>query len=94
MSDLEQEQREADLHWLMDNAAGRRFVWRMLGETGLYQTSFAADPVVMGFNEGRRDVGRRLLSDVTTHEPDKYLTMIQEAQQADQKQQQEDEDDG
>ena len=50
----------ADLTAVLGTAAGRRVLWWLLSDTGMYQTSIGADPQVTAFNEGRRSVGLTL----------------------------------
>lgn len=67
-----------DLKWLMDQKRGRRIVWRQLEATGIYRSSFNHSGSVMAFNEGARNVGLKLLADVTRVSPHGYALMIEE----------------
>ena len=64
-------QRElSDLSEIMSSDAGKRFIWRLLERTGVYQQTFVPDsPHSTSFNEGRRSVGNRLLVDINS-DPD------------------------
>ena len=69
-----------DLRWVLSTAQGRRFIWRVLGECGVFRTSFmggATDHTL--FNEGRRSVGIQALTWVTEAAPDAYIKMTQES---------------
>ena len=78
-AELAEEQRLADMKWLMADPRGRRICWRLLDAAGIYRSMFHTEPHVMAFNEGHRNMGLRLLSELKEH-PDHYLRMIQEAQ--------------
>lgn len=67
-----------DFRWIMADARGRRVIWQLLIEAGIYRSSFAADPAVTAFNEGKRDAGLRLLAKLTSITPDEYLQMQKE----------------
>jgi hypothetical protein len=68
-----------DLHWLMGDVRGRRFVWRLLKRTGIYQTSFTGEALSMAFKEGGRNVGLGLLDEVMQHCPKRLSEMQTEA---------------
>ena len=68
----------ADLRWIMSDARGRRFIWRMLGITGIFRSSFTGNSETF-FREGERNVGLKLLTEVTRDANDLYLTAQQEA---------------
>lgn len=75
-----EEQRLEDLHWLMDQPQGRRFVWWLLSTARVHQSSFNPEALWMAHNEGRRSVGTQVMQEITQHEPAQYLRMIQEVQ--------------
>jgi hypothetical protein len=66
-----------DFKWLMSNKRGRRIIWRMLEKTGVFRTSFTGDSATF-FNEGQRNIGLMLISDIHEHCPEMYLTMLKE----------------
>ena len=66
-----------DLKWLMSDARGRRFMWRLLEQTHLFRTSFTGDRRV-DFLEGERNIGIKIFSDVQEHCPEQYLAMTKE----------------
>lgn len=78
----EKEQRRnelKDLVHLLKDPVFRRFAWRMLGFCKLNQTVFTTtDPVQLGYNSGKQDVGHFLLSEITTAQPESFLQMMQE----------------
>lgn len=74
-----QMQRDEDLRFVMSTNSGRRFVWDLLGETGLYQTSFTGNSETF-FKEGKRQIGLLLLARITALAPEEYMAMIKEQQ--------------
>ena len=68
-----------DIDTLMSTPGGARFIWRLLTLSGVFRTSFSSDPLVMAMNEGQRNTGLKLLSDVMEACPDKYFTMMRTA---------------
>ncbi len=70
-----------DIRRILEYDFGRRFVWRYLGLAGVFQTSFTGNSTTF-FNEGRRDIGLKLLADVTEAKPDAYIQMTQEAKKS------------
>lgn len=67
-----------DLRWLMEQKRGRRVVWRILEEAGIYRSVFHTSGSVMAFNEGQRNAGLRLLDQVMRAAPQQYMTMLEE----------------
>jgi hypothetical protein len=66
-----------DVRAVLDTGAGLRFVWRILNEAGVFMTSFTGEAPSTFFNEGRREMGLRVLADLIDAKPDAYLQMIQ-----------------
>lgn len=62
----------------MSDPRGRRFIWRLLGITGIFRSSFTGNSETF-FREGERNVGLKLLTEVTRDANDLYLTAQQEA---------------
>lgn len=73
------EEELADLHRLMGEPWGRRWMWRLLAKTGVFESSFNPSGSVTYFNEGRRIVGLDYLQEATAECPEEYLLMTQEA---------------
>lgn len=65
-----------DLKWLLEQAQGRRFVWRLLEQAGVYQSTFNSSGSVTAFNEGKRAIGLWALAQIHDHTPDVLATMI------------------
>lgn len=70
-----------DVCAVMDTPAGRRFVSRILAQSRVYKTSFAAQNDQTNFNEGMRNVGLWLFDEIEGACPDKILLMMQEHQE-------------
>ena len=68
-----------DITRLMQDAGFRRFVWRLLEQTGIYHSSFRSDALQMARCEGRREQGLMLLDLISSITPDEYFLMQQEA---------------
>jgi hypothetical protein len=67
-----------DIKWLMSSKRGRRIVRRLLEHAGVHRLSFHTNALQMAFNEGNRNLGNRLLAQVTQHCPDRYLDLLNE----------------
>lgn len=57
----------------------RSFVWDLMGELGLMNTSFNTDPLVMAHSAGMQDAARRIYSELEKHAPNSVLKMMTEA---------------
>jgi hypothetical protein len=76
--DAAKKSEDEDLKWLMANKRGRRIVWRLLEQAAVFRPSFSSDALVMAFNEGTKDQGRRLLNQVQIVCSDLYFEMTKE----------------
>ena len=76
----EEEQEIADLRWVMSSEMGRRFVYRLVASSNVFRSSFNIEALQMAFNEGRRNNGLRVLSDVIEHCYESYEKMMKENQ--------------
>lgn len=72
------EQQRRDIQWVLSEAAGRRFVLRYLEECGVFRTSFNNSGSITAFNEGQRNVGLMLFSDLNEASPEMYQVMLKE----------------
>jgi len=77
---LESDQAQADLEEIMSTTAGRRFMRRLIGQCGLYRSSFTGNSTTF-FNEGARNVGLWVHAEMMSACPQRYLEMLQEGQQ-------------
>ncbi len=69
---------KAAFQWLLSDRRGRRLAWWLLQEAGIYRTSFSGDPAATAFQEGRRDIGLKVLHRVHETAPDAYAQMLNE----------------
>lgn len=75
---LAAESEEADVKWLMGSKRGRRILWRLLDQSGVFRLSFNTNAMQMAFAEGTRNFGNRMLAMIHTHCPEHYTTMVKE----------------
>ncbi|EJD6539146.1 TPA: hypothetical protein U2I32_000736 [Providencia rettgeri] len=78
---LRKEREDDDLKQVMSTECGRRFIWKTLSLSGVFEVSFTSDPYITSFNEGRRNKGLELFNDVMSVCPDLYLVMAEEAKE-------------
>ena len=67
-----------DLRWLVGHAQGRRLVWRLLEQAGIYRSSFSPNGQLFAHQEGRRSLGCWLLQEITEASPDAYPRLLLE----------------
>lgn len=67
-----------DLKWLMSNKRGRRILWRLLDQSGVFRLSFNTNAMSMAFAEGNRNFGNRTLSQIHSLCPELYPQMVKE----------------
>ena len=75
---IDRENEQADIKWLMSNKRGRRVVWRLLDQSGVFRSSFNTNSMTMAFAEGNRNYGLRILALVHDLCPELYPTMMKE----------------
>lgn len=69
----------ADMREILDTGAGRRTFWRYLSECHVFGSVFNNSGSLTYFNEGRRDVGLKIMADITESNDEALLTMMREA---------------
>ncbi|MGQ6073339.1 Bbp19 family protein [Serratia sp. IR-2025] len=75
------QQRHADdVKKVMATESGRRFVWGILDQAGVFRISFTGEVSSTIFNEGNRNSGLALFNDVLKFCPELYLKMAAEAE--------------
>lgn len=77
-SKLDQQNEAEDFKWLMASKRGRRIVWRLLEQAGVFQLSFSPNAMQMAFAEGRRSYGNRTLAQIHALCPEQYTVMVLE----------------
>lgn len=73
-------QRDEDLKTILNLREGRRYLWGILEEAGVFTSSFTGNSHTF-FNEGKRDMGLRVLSHITESNPDAFLKMMVESKE-------------
>lgn len=71
-------QNDDDLRAVLATTQGRRFLWRMLSQAGLYSPSFATDPLATAYNEGRRSVAMGLMLEAQRVSAPLYVRAVRE----------------
>lgn len=66
-----------DFNFIMSDARGRRFMWRVLEMAGVYRSSFTGNSTTF-FNEGMRNIGLMLIGEIHAIAPDAYAQMLKE----------------
>lgn len=73
---MDEGQTKDDLIFLLKTDPGKRFIWNLLGECGVFKTSFDNSGSVVYFNEGKRHIGLKLLGEITEHFPNALIDMM------------------
>lgn len=82
---LAREREVADTAKVLDTAAGRAFIWRLLEKGGFHTLSFSGEEThLTAFKEGRRDMANWALAECLTARPQCYNVMRAEAEERDQ----------
>ena len=72
---LDREAQVAQLNVLLGDESMRDFLWRVLTKCHVFSTSFNRNFGDMALNEGQRQVGLWLLTEIAEANPDALLTM-------------------
>ncbi len=75
---LAAQQGEADFRWLMSDARGRRIVWALLAEAGVFRNPFTLAREQTDYNCGALAQGQALLQKVMGLTPDAFPVMLKE----------------
>lgn len=75
---LARENEEEDIKWLMSDKRGRRVLWRLMDQAGVFRSSFNTNAMAMAFAEGNRNYGLRLMYRIHKLCPNLYPAMIRE----------------
>ena len=68
----------ADIRFVAKSPEGRRLLWRMMAENGIFQPSFNSESLVMSYAEGRRAAGLSILHDIFSAKSSLFGQMQQE----------------
>lgn len=72
------DQEIADVKWLMQRQQGRRIIWRLLDQAGVFRLSFNTNAMQMAFAEGNRNAGLRMQALIHECCPELYPVMVKE----------------
>lgn len=65
---------------ILSTKLGRRFIWRHMSDAGIFTSCFTGNSATF-FNEGKRDVGLKILAEVMEYSPDSFVTMMKESKE-------------
>lgn len=69
----------ADMRFILSSVEGRRFIWRYLSRCRIFEVSYLGNANDTIFNEGSREIGLRILDEVTHADPRAYMKMVNES---------------
>jgi len=83
IEDRRREKRErdvSDIRKILEKAEGRRYLWGLMADGGVFHSSFAGagQNDQTNFNEGMRSLGLRIFSDIMEADPAKFKQMQDE----------------
>lgn len=67
-----------EMRQIVSTKIGRRFIWNLLCECGIFQSSFDGSSRTF-FKEGERNVGLKILTKLHDAHPEAYGTMVKES---------------
>lgn len=70
-----------DMRVVLSSPHGRRVIWRYLELCGVFRYGFEDDPRFETFMAGKRDIGGRILADLTDVDPALFGDMCKEMKQ-------------
>lgn len=76
--EIQRKQETDDLKWLMAHKAGRRVVWQLLADSGVFRNPFNNSGSVTAFNCGQMNLGQQMMARILDHTPDAYIAMLKE----------------
>lgn len=68
---------------MMEHRATRTWLFDLLEFCNVYRSSFSTSGLIMAQNEGQRNVGLKVLSDIMRVSPQQYVSMLQEQKEPD-----------
>lgn len=83
-ADLQRQREMDDLSFTLADPRGRRLLWRILARAGVHRSTFNINSLVMAHNEGGRNLGLWLESEIEAANPGAFLEMLREASVPDQ----------
>lgn len=74
----------SDLKMILKTEYGRRYIWKQLSRCGVFEISFTGNSTTF-FNEGKRDIGLKMLADINEADDMALVLMMREAKEEDNK---------
>lgn len=68
---------ENNMRYVLAEYRGREFIWDLLSHCGVFRSSFTGNSETF-FNEGKREIGLKLMSDIIKADVDAYPLMMKE----------------
>ena len=65
----------SDMRAVLSMPEGERTLYRLLGLTGLFNSSFNTNGLAMGFTEGKRQIGLLMLARIEVADPQAFIRM-------------------
>lgn len=80
VAEMKRRERDAakDFIGLMDDVRFRRFVWRQLGEAGVFQNRFSENSNRHAHEAGKRAMGLWVMTQIDALCPERYSQMVRE----------------
>lgn len=64
-----------DLKTVLSSPSGKRYIWSLLEECGVYKSSMTGDAHTY-FNEGQRNIGLKIIAGITECDPQSLIKMM------------------
>lgn len=77
---LEEERANEEFGKVLSTWEGRRFIWWLLEQSGMYKTTFRPSPYTTAFLEGQRQLGIKTIERIFKSDAKAYGLMRAEAQ--------------
>lgn len=74
----EREREIEDLKKILSLPEGRRYIWKLMSVAGVFKTSFTGNSTTF-FNEGKREIGLMVISEVMNADMGKFTQMQSES---------------
>lgn len=72
------DQELSDLKKVLSFVEGRRLMWRVLDEAGVFRSTFNSNALNMAFMEGNRNIGLVLFNEILKASPNSFTQMQRE----------------
>lgn len=79
MPDQRQDEYEFAFKEVLRTENGRKVLWRMIQDSGMFSPSFDTDPIKQAYSNGLRNSGVRLYNEISREHPVFFDMMVQES---------------